>query len=240
MASKTRFSPRLHGRIIAVLFLLNILAGIFAQGFVSEQLVVFSDAAATATNITTHQGLFQVGLTVYLVEMAIQIALAALWYVLLKPVNRSVALTAAFLELSGCIIKTFARVLYIAPIFVLGHSSTLKGFSTEQLQSLALVLLRANDNGAAVALAFFGFSTVLSGYLVFRSTFLPRWLGALSMIAGLGWLTFLYQPLGYRAFPIAAIIGLLGVVATILRLLIVGVNEERWKARTEESLECGN
>ena len=224
-------SPRLLARIIGLLFLLTILAGIFAQGFVSERLIVFSDAAATATNILTHKGLFQLGFTVYLIEMACQVSTAALWYVLLRPVNKSVALTAAFIELAGCVVKIFARVFFIASLFVLSGSTALSGFSAEQLQGLALLLLKVNDQGAALALAFFGFSTPLNGYLIFRSTFLPRWLGVLSMIAGLGWLTFLYPPLGYRAFPFIALLGLAGAAATIFWLLVFGVNEERWKEK---------
>jgi hypothetical protein len=225
------FSPRRLARTIGLLFLIVILAGVFAQGFVSERLIVFSDAAATANNILTHRGLYQMGFTVYLIEMACQIATAALWYVLLRPVNRSVALTAAFIELAGCIIKTAGRVCFIAPLFVLGGPASLKGFSPEQLQSIALILLKVNDYGAALALAFFGFSTPLNGYLIFRSTFLPRWLGVLSMIAGAGWLTFLYPPLGYRAFPFIALLGLLGAVATIFWLLVFGVDEEKWKTQ---------
>jgi len=222
-------SPRLLARMAGAFFLLTILSGIFAQGFVSERLIVFGDAAATATNIAAHRGLFQLGFTVYLIEMAAQVATVVLFYQLLRPVNKTVALLSAFWELTGCIIKTFARVFYIAPLFVLSGGSLLSGFSTPQLQMLALVLLKVNDQGAAMALAFFGFSTVLQGYLIFRSTFLPRWLGVLAVLAGLSWLTFLYPPLGYRVFVIIALYSLLVSIVMIFWLLVFGVNEQRWR-----------
>ena len=227
-------SPRFLARMAGVLFLLTILAGVFAQGFVSERLIVFSDAALTANNILANKGLFRLGYTVYLIEMASQIATTALFYLLLRPVSNSVALVAAFLELSASIIKTFARVFFIMPLFVLGGAASLSVFSTEELQSLALLLLKVNDQGAGLALAFFGFSTTLNGYLVFRSGFLPRWLGVLSLASGLGWLTFLYPPLGHRAFPFVVIVALLDSAAMIFWLVVFGVNEERWKEQASD------
>ena len=100
--------PRLKARITGVFYLLTILAGIFAQGFVSGKLVVDGRAAATAANIPTHKSLFEWGFTVYLIEMVCQIAITALFYDLLKPAGRSVSLLAAFLGLAGCVIKTLA------------------------------------------------------------------------------------------------------------------------------------
>src|SRR5437763_14003264 len=162
-------SPRRMARIIGVLYLLTMLAGIFAQGFVSNRLVVFGDASTTATNLLTHKSLFQLGVTVYLIEMACQIAMTALFYDLLKPAGRSVSLLAAFLGLAGCVIKTFSRVFYIAPLFVLGGAHYLVAFNQEQLQALSLLLLKLNDRGAGMALAFFGLYAVLTGDLIIRS-----------------------------------------------------------------------
>jgi hypothetical protein len=219
-------SLRLEARIAGVFYLFTILTGIFAQGFVSERLVVSGDAAATATNILTHRGLFQLGFAVYLVEMACQITITALFYDLLKPVSGSVSLVAAFLGLTGCIIKTFSRVFFIAPLFVLGGAHYLSVFNPEQLQALALLLLKVNDHGAGIALVFFGFYALLTGYLIVKSTFLPRILGVLSIFGGLGWLTFLYPPLGYRLFAYVAAFGVLGATALILWLLVFGVNKD--------------
>ncbi len=230
-------SPRFEARITGALYLLTMLTGIFAQGFVSRSLVVDGDAAATATNILMHKSLFQLGFAVYLIEMACQIAMTALFYDLLKPAGRSVSLLAAFLGFAGCIIKTFSRLFFIAPLFILGGAHYLSVFSAEQLQALALLFLKVNDHGAAIALVYFGFYALLTGYLIVRSTFLPRILGVLSIFGGLGWMSFLYQPLGYRLFPYIAALGVLGAALLILWLLVFGVNEQRWK---EQASVAGN
>ncbi|MCU1285513.1 MAG: hypothetical protein JWO13_1863 [Acidobacteriales bacterium] len=213
--------------------LLTILTGIFAQGFVSNRLVVNGDAAATAANILAHRTLFQWSYTVFIIEMACNIAMTVLFYELLKPAGRSVSLLAASLGIAGCIIKSFSRFFYIMPLFILGGAPYLNVFSPGQLQALALVSLKINDRGAGMALAFFGFYAVLSGYLIIKSTFLPRILGAWSVLGGLGWLSFVYPPLGSRLFNYVAVIALLGAMAMIFWLLAVGVNEKRWmeKAR---------
>jgi hypothetical protein len=222
-------SPRLKARITGALYLLTIVMGIYAQGFVSGRLVVDGDAAATATNLLAHRDLFQFGFAVFLVELACQIAMTALFYGLLKPVSGSLSLVAAFLGLSGCIIKTVSRLFFIAPLFVLGGAAYLSVSNAEQLRALALLLLDVNDQGAGIALVFFGFYALLQGYLIVRSTFLPRILGVLGMLGGLGWLSFLYPPLGHILFLFIAPVGLLGAVALSLWLLVAGVNEQRWK-----------
>src|SRR5207244_11386573 len=139
----TETSPRLKARITGAFYLLTILTGIFAQGFVSGSLVVDGDAAATATNILTHRDLFQLGFAVYLIEMACQIATTALFYDLLKPAGRSVSLVAAFLGFAGCVIKTFSRVFFIAPLFVLVGAQSLNVCCAVRSQALSLLATRA-------------------------------------------------------------------------------------------------
>ncbi len=221
-------SLRSLARTTGVLYLVTILTGIFSAGFVTGRLVVNGDAAATAANILAHPGLLQLGFAVYLIEMACQVAITALFYNLLKPAGRNVSLVAAFVGLTGCVIKAFTRVFFIAPLFILGGAHYLSVFSAEQLQALALLFLKVNDRGAGIALVFFGFYALLTGYLIIKSTFLPRILGILSVLAGLGWLTFLYPPLGSRLFPFIAVFAILGAASLIVWLLMKGVNEQRW------------
>jgi len=231
----TGISPQIYARTVGLLYLIVIAAGTIAQMVISGRIVVDGDAAATATNILAHNELFQLGFTFYLIEMACQIAQTALFYILLKPVSRNVALLALVFSLIGCTIKTLSRLFYIAPLLVLEGSPYLSVFSAEQLQALALLLLNVNSQAAGIALAFFGFSTILNGYLIIRSTFLPRILGVLSVLGGLGWLTFLYPPLGNQLFLYILLLGLVGGGSQILWLLIKGVNVEQWKQRAFET-----
>jgi hypothetical protein len=231
-------NPRVTARIAGVLSLMTILGGIFAQGFVSNRLISFSDAAVTANNILANRSLFEMSFTVYLIEMACQIASIALFYVLLSPVSRNIALVATFVELSGCIIKTLSRLFYIVPLFVLSSGApALSAFSVDQLRALALLLLKINDHGAALALAFFGVGGLLSGYLIFRSTFLPRGLGILAMIGSAGWLRFFYPPLRYPSFMFIVVFALLVAAVKIFWLIVFGVDEERWKERNRLSTQ---
>jgi hypothetical protein len=230
---KTRISevsPQVYARLAALLDLGVITAGMIAQMVISGKIIVAGDASATAANILAQKDLFQLGFTVYLIEMSCQIAQTVLFYILLKPVNRNIALLALVFSLIGCTIKTLSRLFYIAPLLVLGGSPYLNIFSAEQLQALALLLLNVNDLAAGIALAFFGFSTFMNGYLIFNSNFLPRILGVLSMLGGLGWLTFLYPPLGNQLVIFVLLFALIGSTSQILWLLVKGVNVEKWNA----------
>ncbi len=224
-------NPNVLARAAGLLLLLTILGGVFAQGLVSNRLVSYSDAALTAKNILANKSLFQMSFSVFLIEMACQIAAIALFYRLLRPVNRSIALVSAVMNLAGSIIKTMARVFYIMPLFVLSGTPALDAFNADQLQSLALLLLRINDRGAAMALAFLGVSGVLNAYLVYRSTFLPRTLGILGMVAAAGWLRYFFPQLRYPSFMMIVGLALLSAAVQIFWLCVYGVDVEKWRER---------
>jgi hypothetical protein len=229
-------SPQFYARAIGLLYLVVIAAGIISQMFISGQIIVNGDAATTANNILNHKNLYQLGFSIYLIEMASQIAQMAILYLLLKPASKTVSLLALSFALTGCTIKTISRLFYIAPLIILTNTRYLSVFSANQLQSLALLFLELNDQAAGLALAIFGFSTILNGYLIYKSTFLPRSLGILSFLGGLGWLTFLYPPLAHRIYPYILALGLIGGLAQIAWFLLFGVNEEQWKLRENSTI----
>ena len=125
-------SPQVYARAAGLLYLLVIAAGIISQVFISGKIIIDGDAAATAANMLNHKLLYQLGFTIYLIEMASQIGMIVLMYILLKPVSRSVSLLALSFELVGCVIKTLSRLFYLIPLFVIGDASYAGVFGVEQ------------------------------------------------------------------------------------------------------------
>lgn len=221
-------SPKTKARLIGVLFLITMVGGGFAQGFVAGKLIS-GNASATAASIVAHQPLYRLAFAIYLIEMACQIAMTVLFYELLKPAGRTASALAATFGLIGCTIKTLARLFFFAPLLVLGGAGYLSVFDPKQLEAVAFLSLRMNHTVETIAIVFFGLNTVMTGYLVLRSTFLPRALGVVAVVGGLGWLLYLYEPLARRLEAYIVGVGVLGALATVLWLLVKGVDEQRWK-----------
>ncbi len=132
--------------------------------------------------------------------------------------------------LVGCAVQALTTFLYLAPMVVIQGGSSVSAFTTVQLQGLALMFFNLNGYAFDIYLVFFGFWCTMIGYLIFRSTFLPRVLGILLAIGGLGWATFLSPPLARQLFfPYIACASAIGEVPLMLWLLIAGANNERWR-----------
>jgi hypothetical protein len=217
-------SPRRKARITGVVYLLYFLTATSGEFFL-KGIVIEGDAAATATNILAHQALFRLGLATGLIATACYIAVTALLYGLFRPVNRSLSLVAAFFSLVGCAILAFASLFQLAPLVVLGGGQYLSVFKVEQLRALALLFLELNTLAGNICVVFFGVYCLLIGYLIFRSAFLPRFLGVLMALAGLGWLTFLSPPFADRLSPYNLVLGFLAELLLMLWLLVMGVKE---------------
>lgn len=226
-------SPQTMARLAGVLYLVTIVAGMVAQMAISGRMIVPGDAGATAAAIQAGGTFYRMGYTLYLVEMASQIVMTVLLYRLLRPVSRPLAQVGLVLSLTGCGIKTISRLFYLAPVLVLGGAPFLGVFAEEQRHALALLFAGLNDLGAGIALPFFGLGTLIEGVLILRSTFLPRALGVLGILGGIGWVTYFVPAFGNRAFPLVVGVALLGALFKIGWLLVKGVNEERWTAQAQ-------
>jgi hypothetical protein len=223
-------SPRFKARIAGVFYLLTTLTRMFVEIFVRNRLVVSDDAAATATNILAHEPLWWWGFAADILAFASYIALTALLYELFKHVNRSLSLVAAFFSLVACVVQAISSLFHLAPLVLLGGARYLNVFTVEQLQALALVFLRLRAAAYHnIGLVFFGLYCLLVGILILRSTFLPRILGVLMVLAGLSYVLFLSPPLVRSLQPYILVFPGVGQISLTLWLLVIGVNEQRWK-----------
>jgi hypothetical protein len=229
-------SPHPPDRIAGFFYFLVFFVGGITVA-VSGRIVVPGNAAATAANIIAHEPRFWLGLTFNLLVIACYIAVTALFYELFQPVNRLLSLLAAFFSLMGCAVQAFSFAFYAA-IAVLRDATYVGSFTMEQLQSIALIFFKLYFQAYNLGLPFFGFYCLLIGYLVFRSTYLPRFVGLLMMLGGMGWLTFLYPPLANALRPYNLLPGIVGEGSLTLWLLAMGVNNQRWKEKV--AAVCGS
>ena len=222
-------SPRFKARMAGVSYLLGALTSVLGQMVVLGMLVEPSSATATAANILSHEPLFRLGFVSSLMTVPFHLMWAVLFYGLFRPVNKSVSLLSGLVMLVACTMWALSSLLHLAPLVVLQSKSSLSAFAPEQLQALALMLLKLNGRAYDIGLVFFGFWCVLIGYLIFRSAFMPRIIGVLEMLAGVGYLTLLWQPLAHYLYPYNLALAGPGEISLTLWLLVKGVNEQRWK-----------
>src|SRR5215471_9946033 len=186
-------SPRLLARIAGALYLINIVVGAFAIGYVPAAIVVPGDAATTAHNILTHELLYRSGLVAHLLALPTNIGLALIFYDLFKVVNRRLALLVVFFTLVGTAVEGANLVNQFAPLMLLGGGHYLSVFTTEQLQALAYMPLESQAISYDIQQVIYAGYLLAAGYLVFRSTFLPRVIGALLAIGGICYLTYSFS-----------------------------------------------
>lgn len=228
--------PRRMARLAGLFYLITSLAGGFAEIGVRGKVVVSGDAAATARNILASEGLYRLGFAADVVAGAAYLVVTLLLYELLKPVNRSLSLLAAFFSLVGIAIGGVAALGHVAPLLLLKGAHYLAPYNVDQLQAMALLALKLHNQAYLIALVFFGFYEALLGYLIFRSTFLPRTLGVLIGLAGLAFLTNSFAIFLWPALPdvlnlvLLALDGI-GEISLTLWLLVMGVNVTKWEQR---------
>jgi len=224
-------------RIAGLLYLIYIVVSIFANGLGRSKLIVLGDAATTAGNIMASAWQFRIGFVVDLVAAVLFLMTAWALYVLLKPVNKNLSLLFLLLNLGGVAVSCFSDLFLIASQLLVSGADYLKVFQVDQLQALAMLSLYIYKYGfLGIAQIFFGAWLFPLGYLVFKSGFLPRFLGVILMVHCVVWLM---SALQFFLFPdfigitfvgityLSNPIGFISEFGLTLWLLIMGAKEQK-------------
>ena len=184
----TGLSPVFYARAAGIGYLIIIVAGLFGELVVRSNLVVPGDAAATAANLITSGLRFRFGLAAELVMLAADVLVAVALYVLLEQFSKGLALLAAFYRLVHAAVVGANLLNGYAPSLFMSEAGHLEAFTDQQRNAMAMTAFDLHSYGYALGLAFFGAHCLVLGYVALRSRFAPRLLGALLMVAGVGYL----------------------------------------------------
>jgi hypothetical protein len=235
----TRFSPLPCARIAGALYALIIVCGIASEVFIRGDLISTGDAAATAASITAHRGLFRLGFLADSVMLLSDVGLAALLFVLFRPVSFSVALMALCFRLTQTAVIATSLLNYHTASLVLDGAGHAPAFNPQQVQALAWLYLDRHAHGYDLGLLFFGVQCILLGYLINKSRFLPRTLGWLMMAGGITYLAGSYirflLPHYTDVFAPLYAVALVAELSLCLWLLTRGVDAERWREQSAAS-----
>ena len=226
-------SPVRQARIAGACWLLCIVAGV--AGFIAAgPLIVANDAAATAANIVANGSLYRVGFAFDLISGASYLVTTVFMYYVLRPVGRSLSMLAAFFGLAGVAIGGVGWVLRLASLVLLHSDQYLSAFTTSQSQAMSMIALNLQLQVFSIAMVFFGVQCISIGYLVARSTFLPRVLGILLGVGGTSYViasfaSFLIPSFGPHLIPFVFPVALVGEGSLTFWLLVKGVNIQRWQ-----------
>ena len=222
-------SPRVIGVVWVLYFLIGVLGALLTRG-----IIVPTDAASTANNILTHATLYRAGFAVDLVANLIYIALTALLFGFFRPVNPTLALLAAFFSLVGCAVQIMGELLRLAPTVVLANPQMASAFGAHQVQAAALLSVILYRSVFQISFVLFACFELVIGFLILRSTFLPRWLGWWLIAGGIGGLTLLWPPLAMSIWPLLVAAGA-GELALPVWLLVKGVDSLAPRRRQDSS-----
>ena len=181
-------SPRLLARLGGVLYLIIIVIGLFDEAYVRSKIIVSGNAAATAANLRSMESLWRFGIAAEFFLLICAVALILIFFILLRPVNRDLALLAVFFTMVSLAVEAAVQMYLLVALFPLGSAEYLKAFTPDQLNALARMSIQSHGYGFGVALIFFGCVCLVEGYLIFKSGYLPRTVGVLMQIAGVCYL----------------------------------------------------
>lgn len=232
-------SPHAYARTGGLLYLYIIAAGLFAQVAVRGQLLVPGDATATAENIMASETLFRVGFAGEMLMLMCDVAVAFIFYVLLRPVSRNLALLAALFRLVMAAVSGANGLNHFAALTFLDGAEFLDVFEQSQLHALAYLSMKAHAYGYHISLIFFGFHCFFLGYLLFKATYFPKFLGLFMVVASFSYLinsfTSIISPEHAALIsPMILLPALVAEASLALWLIVRGVNMKKWQVAVDQ------
>lgn len=220
-------------RVGGALYLIIIIIGALGEAVVRGSIVVPGDPSATGANLRSMEGLWRLGVAGEIVLLSCATVLALILYVLLRPVSRELALLTVLFNLICIAIEGVAAVSLASALVPMTSAAYASAFTADQLNAMAMMSVRAHSLGFGIALIFFGIECVILGYLISRSGYMPKLVGALMQIAGVcyainSFALLLSPPLSSRLFPAILLPALVAELSLALWLLVRGVRTERW------------
>lgn len=234
-------SPKKIARFAGVLYLIIFIASPLAFIVGKGGLLVPGDATATAENIMASESLFRIGIASETVVFLVEIIMAAIFYVLLKPVSPMLSLAAAFSRLAEAVVQAVNLLPSILVFLLVSGSGYLTVFEPEQRDALVLLSLNLYDYMTLVWGFFFGLHLLLLGYLVYKSAYFPPILGILLALASPGYIlqsygAFLVPQYDAILDTVVLVLAVPGELAFTLWLLIKGVKEQQTTASRVETV----
>lgn len=224
-------SVKTYSRAVGVFLILTIFGGWFGEMQIPSQFMA-GDAAATAGQLRINEGLFRLGFAAYLVEAFSDLILAWLFYVILRPVHRDLALLSAFFGVVSMSLFAVTKMFYFAAPLLLKGSKYVTGFTPEQHEGLAKLFLSLYGGLSGLFMLFYGTAWIIRGYLTSRSRYLPRFLGMLMVAAGVGFFAKNVTKVLAPAYSSDVLLApmFLNVVVLAIWMLVRGVDREKWDA----------
>ena len=219
-----------YARWIGVLYLITIVAGGWGESHVPNTLLLAHDLAGTAQRVASSVGLFRSSFAAYLIEAACDITLNVLLYALLRPVSRNLALLAVCFGLMGTAVFAAGEIFYFAAALPAVDADVARVMSPEAKAALTYLCLTIYGYVNGIFAIFYGTATVVRGYLIMRSGYLPRALGAICILGGASFIVknFLVVVLPQYDLPYVIAPLPLALVSMALWLLIKGIDRPQW------------
>ena len=226
-------TARRYARIGGFLYLIIIVIGLLGETAVRGSLVVHHDPVATAARILDAQWLWRLGVGGQLVLLICAVALTQVWYLLLRPVSRPLALLLVFFALISLAVESVSALCLQAVLLPLSGADFLAGMSAPQLQSLAFMAIDLHADAFGLALIFFGVECLVVGQLIRKATYFPTAIGVLMQLAGAAYLInsfclFLVPSVARLIFPAILLPAFVGECAFCLWLLFKGIDVAAW------------